>query len=51
MELRVVQALVSHVKPNPLNPHNIFQNGALPMPLLMIYYAPHLMGESLSAQH
>ena len=37
MELRVVQALVSHVKPNPLIPRSIILNGALSMPLLMIY--------------
>jgi hypothetical protein len=37
MELRVVQALVSYVKPNPLNPCSIILNGALPTPLLMIY--------------
>ena len=37
MELRVVQALVSYVKPNPRNPCRIILNGALPTPLLMIY--------------
>jgi hypothetical protein len=37
MELRVVQALNSHVKPNPLNSRSIIVNGALPTPLLMIY--------------
>jgi hypothetical protein len=43
MELRVVQALVSHVKTNSLNPHNIILNGALPMPLLVIFYAPYML--------
>jgi len=29
MELRVVQALVSHLKPNPRNPRRIIPSGAL----------------------
>ena len=36
MELPVVQALNSHVKPNPLNSRSIIVNGAFPMPLLMV---------------
>jgi hypothetical protein len=46
MELRVVQALVSYVKPNPRNPCRIILNGALPTPLLMIYLrTPYTDGE------